>query len=284
VVKKAGGVMSDLDGKTIFISGCSRGIGLAIAKRAAADGASIIVAAKTAEPHPKLPGTIYTAAEEIESVGGKALPLVCDIRDDKAVQAAVDAGVERFGGIDICVNNASAISLTPTLQTPMTRYDLMHQINTRGTFLVSQTCLPHLLKSGNPHILNLSPPLNMLEKWFKNHVAYTMAKFGMSMCVLGMAGEFREQGVAVNALWPRTAIATAAVKNLLGGDEMVKRSRTPEIMADAAHFILTQPSREFTGNFCIDDEVMEMAGVTDLTPYAVDPSLDLIPDFFVEPR
>ena len=276
--------MSDLNGKTIFISGCSRGIGLAIAKRAAADGASIIVAAKTAEPHPKLPGTIYTAAEEIESVGGKALPVVCDIRDDKAVQAAVDAGVERFGGIDICVNNASAISLTPTLQTPMARYDLMHQINTRGTFLVSQTCLPHLLKSGNPHILNLSPPLNMLEKWFKNHVAYTMAKFGMSMCVLGMAGEFREQGVAVNALWPRTAIATAAVKNLLGGDEMVKRSRTPEIMADAAHFILTQPSREFTGNFCIDDEVMEMAGVTDLTSYAVDASLDLIPDFFVEPR
>ena len=276
--------MSDLDGKTIFISGGSRGIGLAIAKRAAADGASIIVAAKTAEPHPKLPGTIYTAAEEIESVGGKALPVVCDIRDDKAVQAAVDAGVEKFGGIDICVNNASAISLTPTLQTPMTRYDLMHQINTRGTFLVSQTCLPHLLKSGNPHILNLSPPLNMVEKWFKNHVAYTMAKFGMSMCVLGMAGEFREQGVAVNALWPRTAIATAAVKNLLGGDEMVKRSRTPEIMADAAHFILTQPSREFTGNFCIDDEVMEMAGVTDLTSYAVDASLDLIPDFFVEPR
>ena len=276
--------MSDLDGKTIFISGGSRGIGLAIAKRAAADGARIIVAAKTAEPHPKLPGTIYTAAEEIESVGGKALPVVCDIRDDKAVQAAVDAGVEKFGGIDICVNNASAISLTPTLQTPMTRYDLMHQINTRGTFLVSQTCLPHLLKSGNPHILNLSPPLNMVEKWFKNHVAYTMAKFGMSMCVLGMAGEFREQGVAVNALWPRTAIATAAVKNLLGGDEMVKRSRTPEIMADAAHFILTQPSREFTGNFCIDDEVMEMAGVTDLTSYAVDASLDLIPDFFVEPR
>lgn len=276
--------MSDLNGKTIFISGGSRGIGLAIAKRAAADGASIIVAAKTAEPHPKLPGTIYTAAEEIESVGGKALPVVCDIRDDKAVQAAVDLGVEKFGGIDICVNNASAIMLTPTLQTPMKRYDLMHDVNTRGTFLVSKTCLPHLLKSGNPHILNLSPPLNMLEKWFKNHVAYTMAKFGMSMCVLGMAGEFREQGVAVNALWPRTAIATAAVKNLLGGEEMVKRSRTPQIMADAAHYILTQPSREFTGNFCIDDEVMEMAGVTDLTPYAVDASLDLIPDFFVEPR
>ena len=192
--------------------------------------------------------------------------------------------MEKFGGIDLCVNNASAISLTPTLQTPMRRFDLMHQINTRGTFLVSQTCLPHLIESDNPHILNLSPPLDMLEKWFKNHVAYTMAKFGMSMCVLGMAGEFREMGVAVNALWPRTVIATAAVKNLLGGDEMIKRSRKPEIMADAAHFILTQPSREFTGNFCIDDEVMERAGVTDLAPYAVDASSELMADFFVEPR
>ena len=276
--------MSDLSGKTMFISGGSRGIGLAIAKRAAEDGANIIIAAKTADPHPKLPGTIYSAAEEIEAAGGKAVPVVCDIRDEAAVQAAVAAGVEKFGGIDICVNNASAISLTPTLQTPMHRYDLMHQINTRGTFLVSKTCLPHLLESDNPHILNLSPPLNMLEKWFRNHVAYTMAKFGMSMCVLGMAGEFREKGVAVNALWPRTTIATAAVKNLLGGDEMIKRSRKPEIMADAAHYILTRPSREFTGNFCIDDEVMESAGVTDLTPYAVDPSLDLMPDFFVEPR
>jgi citronellol/citronellal dehydrogenase len=276
--------MSDLRNKTIFISGGSRGIGLAIAKRAAQDGANVIIAAKTAEPHPKLPGTVYTAAEEIEAAGGKALPCICDIRDEKAVQAAVAAGVEKFGGIDICVNNASAISLTPTLQTPMHRFDLMHQINTRGTFLVSKTCLPHLLESDNPHILNLAPPLNMLEKWFKNHVAYTMAKFGMSMCVLGMAGEFREQGVAVNALWPRTAIATAAVKNLLGGDEMIKRSRKPEIMADAAHVILTQPSREFTGNFCIDDEIMERAGVTDLTAYAVDPSQDLMPDFFVEPR
>ncbi len=276
--------MSDLSGKTMFISGGSRGIGLAIAKRAAEDGANIIIAAKTADPHPKLPGTIYSAAEEIEAAGGKAAPVVCDIRDDAAVQAAVDAGVKKFGGIDICVNNASAISLTPTLQTPMHRYDLMHQINTRGTFLVSKTCLPHLLESDNPHILNLSPPLNMLEKWFRNHVAYTMAKFGMSMCVLGMAGEFREKGVAVNALWPRTTIATAAVKNLLGGDEMIKRSRKPEIMADAAHYILTRPSREFTGNFCIDDEVMESAGVTDLTRYAVDPSLDLMPDFFVEPR
>ncbi len=276
--------MSDLNGKTMFVSGGSRGIGLAIAKRAAEDGANIIIAAKTAEPHPKLPGTIYTAAEEIEDAGGKALPVVCDIRDDQAVKSAVAAGVEEFGGIDICVNNASAISLTPTLQTPMHRFDLMHQINTRGTFLVSKTCLPHLLESDNPHILNLSPPLNMLEKWFKNHVAYTMAKFGMSMCVLGMAGEFREQGVAVNALWPRTGIATAAIKNLLGGDEMIKRSRKPEIMADAAHFILTQPSREFTGNVCIDDEIMERAGVTDLTPYAVDPSQELMADFFVEPR
>jgi len=276
--------MNDLKGKTMFVSGGSRGIGLAIAKRAARDGANIIIAAKTAEPHPKLPGTIYSAAQEIEEAGGKALPVICDIRDDKAVKSAVAAGAEKFGGIDICVNNASAISLTPTLQTPMHRFDLMHQINTRGTFLVSQTCLPHLLESDNPHILNLSPPLNMLEKWFKNHVAYTMAKFGMSMCVLGMAGEFREQGVAVNALWPRTGIATAAIKNLLGGDEMIKRSRKPEIMADAAHFILTQPSREFTGNFCIDDEIMERAGVTDLTPYAVDPSKELMADFFVEPR
>lgn len=276
--------MSDLNGKTLFVSGGSRGIGLAIAKRAAQDGANVIIAAKTAEPHPKLPGTIYTAAQEIEAAGGKALPLVCDIRDEKAVQAAVAAGVEMFGGIDICVNNASAISLTPTLQTPMHRFDLMHQINTRGTFLVSKTCLPHLLHSANPHILNLAPPLNMLEKWFKDHVAYTMAKYGMSMCVLGMAAEFREQGVAVNALWPRTAIATAAIRNLLGGDEMMKRSRRPEIMGDAAHFILTRPSREFTGNFCIDDEIMERAGVTDLTRYAMDPSQDLLPDFFVEPR
>lgn len=276
--------MSDLKGKTMFVTGGSRGIGLAIAKRAAQDGANVVIAAKTAEPHPKLPGTVYTAAEEIEATGGKALPCICDIRDEKAVQAAVAAGAEEFGGIDICVNNASAISLTPTLQTPMHRFDLMHQINTRGTFLVSKTCLPHLLESDNPHILNLAPPLNMLEKWFKNHVAYTMAKYGMSMCVLGMAGEFREQGVAVNALWPRTAIATAAVRNLLGGEEMVKCSRKPEIMADAAHFILTQPSRDFTGNFCIDDEIMERAGVTDLTSYAVDASQKLLADFFVEPR
>jgi len=268
----------------MFISGGSRGIGLAIAKRAAQDGANVIIAAKTAEPHPKLPGTIYTAAEEIEAAGGQALPVVCDIRSEEAVERAVAEGVKRFGGIDICVNNASAISLRPTETTSMRRFDLMHQINTRGTFLVSKTCVPHLLESANPHILNLSPPLNMEERWFAPHVAYTMAKYGMSLCVLGMAGEFREQGIAVNALWPRTAIATAAVQNLLGGEEMVRHSRKPEIMADAAHIILTKPSREFTGNFCVDDEIMESIGVTDLSGYAVDPSLDLMPDFFVDPR
>jgi citronellol/citronellal dehydrogenase len=276
--------MSDLKDRTLFVSGGSRGIGLAIAKRAAQDGANIIIAAKTAEPHPKLQGTIYTAAEEIEAAGGKALAVVCDIRSEEQVAEAVEQGADHFGGIDICVNNASAIALTPTLQTPMKRFDLMHQVNTRGTFLVSKTCIPYLMKSGNPHILNLSAPLNMEEKWFAPHVAYTMAKFGMSMCVLGMAGEFREQGIAVNALWPRTTIATAAVQNLLGGDELTRRSRKPEIMGDAAHVILTKPSREFTGNFCIDDEVLESAGVSDLSVYAVDPSAELAPDFFVEPR
>jgi len=276
--------MSTLNDRTMFISGGSRGIGLAIARRAAQDGANIVIAAKTAEPHPKLPGTIYTAAEEIEQAGGQALPVVCDIRDEQQVEAAVAACVEKFGGLDICVNNASAISLSPTLKTSMRRFDLMHQINTRGTFLVSRTCLPHLLESENPHILNLSAPLDMQEKWFAPHVAYTIAKYGMSMCVLGMAGEFREQGVAVNALWPRTTIATAAVRNLLGGDEIVRRSRKPEIMGDAAHVILTKSSREFTGNFCIDDEVLESAGVSDLSKYAVDPTMELMPDFFVEPR
>ena len=276
--------MSDLKDRTLFVTGGSRGIGLAIAKRAAQDGANIIIAAKTAEPHPKLQGTIYTAAEEIEAAGGKALPVVCDIRSEEQVAEAVEQGADHFGGIDICVNNASAIALTPTLQTPMKRFDLMHQVNTRGTFLVSKTCIPYLMQSGNPHILNLSAPLNMEEKWFAPHVAYTMAKFGMSMCVLGMAGEFREQGIAVNALWPRTTIATAAVQNLLGGDELTRRSRKPEIMGDAAHVILTKPSREFTGNFCIDDEVLESAGVSDLSVYAVDPSAELAPDFFVEPR
>ncbi|MEX0708511.1 MAG: NAD(P)-dependent oxidoreductase [Woeseia sp.] len=276
--------MADLKGKTLFISGASRGIGLAIAIRAAQDGANIIVAAKTDKPHPKLPGTIHTAAEDIEAAGGKALPVVCDIRDESQVQTAVEAGAERFGGIDICINNASAISLTGTADTPMRRYDLMHQVNARGTFLVSKTCLPYLKKSDNPHIMMLSPPLNMDEKWFAGHVAYSMAKYGMSMCVLGMAGEFRRQGIAVNALWPRTGIATSAVQNLLGGDEMTRRSRKPEIMADAAHIILTKPSREFTGNFCIDDETLESAGITDLSGYAMDPSAELMPDFFVEPR
>jgi citronellol/citronellal dehydrogenase len=276
--------MSDLKNRTLFISGGSRGIGLAIGKRAAQDGANVVIAAKTTKAHPKLPGTIYTAAEEIEEAGGKALAIQCDIRSEEQVVEAVEKGAETFGGIDICINNASAISLTPTLQTDMKRFDLMHQINTRGTFLVSKTCIPYLLKSDNPHILNLSAPLNMEEKWFAPHVAYTMAKFGMSMCVLGMAGEFREQGIAVNALWPRTTIATAAIQNLLGGDELARRSRKPEIMGDAAHVILTRPSREFTGNFCIDDEVLESAGVTDLSSYAVDPSVELAPDFFVEPR
>ncbi|MDQ3033918.1 MAG: NAD(P)-dependent oxidoreductase [Myxococcota bacterium] len=273
--------MTDLKGKTLFITGASRGIGLAIALRAARDGANIAVVAKTSDPHPKLPGTIHTAAAEIEAAGGKALPIMCDIRDDAAVYAAVAKTVETFGGIDILVNNASAISLTSTPDTPMKRYDLMHSINTRGTFLCSQACLPHLLKASNPHVLNLSPPLNMEERWFSGHVAYTMAKFGMSMCVLGMAGEFRSRGVAFNALWPRTSIATAAVQNLLGGDVAMRGSRKPEIMADAAHVIFTRPSRECTGNFFVDDDVLASIGKTDLSEYAIDPTAELMPDFFV---
>jgi citronellol/citronellal dehydrogenase len=273
--------MTTLEDKTLFITGASRGIGKAIALRAARDGANVVIAAKTAEPNPKLPGTIYTAAEEIEKAGGKALPCIVDVRDEAQVVEAVKQAVAKFGGIDVCVNNASAISLTGTLQTPMKRYDLMHQINTRGTFLCSQACLPYLLKAKNPHILNLSPPLNFEEKWFAPHVAYTMAKFGMSLCVLGMAGEFRSQGVAVNALWPRTVIATAAVQNLLGGDEVMKGSRSPDIMGDAAHVILTRSSRECTGNFFVDDEVLRSAGVTDLSKYQSVPGAELIPDFFV---
>ena len=273
--------MINLKGKTLFVSGASRGIGLAIAKRAAQDGANIILAAKTAEEHPKLPGTIYTAADEVIESGGQALPIVCDIRDEEQVRQAVNSGVEEFGGIDICINNASAIQLTNTLQTDMKRYDLMHQINSRGTFLVSKACLPHLLKSDNPHILNLSPPLDMNPKWFGPHVAYTMAKYGMSLCVLGMAEEFKEQGVAVNALWPRTAIATAAIKNALGGDAIMSISRFPEIMGDAAYTILTKPSKEFTGNFCIDDTVLADNGVTDFSVYADVPFDQLAPDFFV---
>ncbi len=270
-----------LSGKTLFITGASRGIGLAIGLRAARDGANVVIAAKTAVAHPKLPGTIYTAAEEINAAGGKALPLVVDVRSEENVLAAVAKAVETFGGLDILVNNASAISLTSTLHTPMKRYDLMHQVNVRGTYLCSQAALPHLLKAKNPHILNLAPPLNMEERWFAPHVAYTMAKFGMSMCVLGMAGEFRDEGVAVNALWPRTAIATAAVQNLLGGDEVVAGCRTPEIMADAAHAILTKPSRECTGNFFIDEDLLRAEGVTDFERYAVTPGAELVPDFFV---
>jgi citronellol/citronellal dehydrogenase len=273
--------MTTLKGKTLFITGASRGIGLAIAKRAARDGANIAIAAKSAEPHKYLPGTIYTAAEEIEAAGGKALPLVCDIRFEDQVQAAVDATVEKFGGIDICVNNASAISLTGTEATEMKRWDLMHQINARGTFLTSKACIPHLKRADNPHVLMLSPPLDMSPKWFGGHVAYTMAKFGMSMCVLGMAEEFRNDGVAFNALWPRTAIATAAVKFALGGEAMIQASRTVEILSDAAHMIFTKPSKEFTGNFIIDDVFLFENGVTDFEKYRVDPSKKLAPDFFV---
>lgn len=273
--------MSNLKNKTLFVSGASRGIGLAIAKRAARDGANIILAAKTAEPHPKLPGTIYTAADEIVEEGGQALPVICDIRDEENVRKAVNQGLDKFGGIDICINNASAIQLTGTLLTDMKRFDLMHQINTRGTYLVSKVCLPHLLNSDNPHILNLSPPLDMDPKWFGPHVAYTMAKFGMSMCVLGMAEEFKEEGVAVNALWPRTAIATAAIKNALGGDAIMNISRSPEIMGDAAYMILTKNSKEFTGNFCIDDNLLAENGVKDFSQYAEVPFNELAPDFFV---
>ncbi len=273
--------MPSLKGKTLFITGASRGIGLAIAKRAAADGANIAVAAKTAEPHKHLPGTIYTAAEEIEAAGGKALPLIVDVRDEQSVIEAAAKTAEHFGGIDICINNASAISLTGTEATPMKRYDLMHQINGRGTFLTSKTCIPFLKKSDNPHVLNLSPPLDMSPKWFGGHVAYSIAKFNMSMCTLGMAEEFKHAGIAFNALWPRTTIATAAVRFALGGDTMINASRTPEIMADAAHAIFTKPARDCTGNFFIDDTVLYDAGVTDFEKYRVDASKKLLVDFFV---
>jgi citronellol/citronellal dehydrogenase len=271
--------MSSLKGKTLFISGASRGIGLAIALRAARDGANVAIAAKTAEPHPKLQGTIYTAADEIRAAGGQALPLICDIRDEAQVIDAIDKTVAEFGGIDICVNNA--ISLTNSQATDMKRYDLMMGINSRGTFMVSKYCIPHLKKASNPHILMLSPPLDMKAKWFASSTAYTMAKFGMSMVVLGLSGELKGAGIAVNALWPRTTIATAAVGNLLGGDAMIRASRTPQIMGDAAYAILTKPSREFTGQFCIDDRVLFEAGVTDFEPYRVDPSVQLMSDFFV---
>ncbi|MEM7442779.1 MAG: NAD(P)-dependent oxidoreductase [Pseudomonadota bacterium] len=271
---------TSLAGKTLFITGASRGIGLAIALRAARDGANIAIAAKTDRPHPKLPGTIHTAAAEIEQAGGQALPLVVDIRDPSQVADGVEATVQRFGGIDICINNASAIQLTGTLETPMRRFDLMHQVNARGTFCVSQACLTHLLRADNPHLLTISPPLNMNPRWFKDHVAYTMAKYGMSMCVLGMAAEFAEHGVGVNALWPRTAIATAALKMLPGVDP--DHCRSPEIMADAAHAVLTRPAASTTGNFFIDDEVLAAAGVTDFERYAEDPTKTPYPDFFLD--
>ena len=273
-----------LNQKTLFITGSSRGIGKAIALRAARDGANIVIAAKTREPHPRLPGTIYTAAEEIERAGGQALPLTVDIRDEGAISDAVDRTIERFGGIDILVNNASAINLSGTKEISLKRFDLMHQVNTRGTFACVQACLPHLEKAANPHVLMLSPPLNMQSRWFGPHVAYTMAKYGMSMCVLGMAEEFRSAGIAFNALWPRTAIATAAVRNLLGGEDAVACSRKPEIVADAAHAILSRDSREITGQFFIDEDVLRETGVTDLRGYQVDPDMapeELLPDFFI---
>ena len=275
--------MGTLTGKTLFITGASRGIGLAIALRAAQDGANVTIAAKTTVPHPKLSGTIYTAAEAIEQAGGQALACVVDIRNEAMVQQAVAQTAEKFGGIDILVNNASAISLTGTLQTPMKRYDLMHQINTRGTFLCSQTCLPHLLKAENPHVLNLAPPLNVETRWFAPHTAYTMAKFGMSLCVLGMAGEFKKHGVAFNALWPKTTIDTAAIRNVVGAG-LANRSRKPDIMADAAHAIVTRPSRDCTGNFYVDEDVRCEEGVTDFSGYAVTAGMadsDLQPDFFI---
>jgi citronellol/citronellal dehydrogenase len=268
-----------LASKTLFITGASRGIGLAIALRAARDGANVVIAAKSDVPNPKLPGTIHTAAAEIEAAGGRALAVKCDIREEAEVRAAVDAAVECFGGIDILVNNASAISLTGTLDTPMKRFDLMFGVNVRGTFLCSQACLPHLLRAANPHILTLSPPLNLDPKWFGPHVAYTMAKYGMSECVLGMAEEFRERGVAVNALWPRTVIHTAALAMIPGVDPA--GCRTPQVMADAAHVVLTTPSRERTGRFLIDEDVLREAGITDFTGYAVDPSRPLLPDLFL---
>jgi len=274
--------MASLNGKTLFITGASRGIGLAIAKRAAKDGANIAIAAKTSDPNPKLEGTIHSAAKEIEDAGGRALAIACDIRNEEEVQRAVEQTVAAFGGIDICVNNASAISLTPIEKTEIKRFDLMYGVNTRGTFLVSKTCLPHLKRAPNPHILTLSPPLDMQSKWFSGHVAYSIAKYGMSLCVLGLADELKNDGVAVNALWPRTTIATAAVKNILGGEKLMRMSRSPDIVADAAHLIFLQPAKTFTGHFLIDDTFLHaIGGVTDFEKYRLDQSVPLAPDFFV---
>ena len=269
--------------KTIFITGGSRGIGLAIALRAARDGANVIIAAKTAEPHPKLPGTIFTAAEEIERSGGTAMPLLLDVRDEAGVEAAVAQAAERFGGIDACINNASAINLATTEAIDAKRFDLIQQINVRGTFLVSRACIPYLRKSSNPHILTLSPPLDLRPEWFGQHLAYSMSKYGMSMVMLGLAEELRGDGIACNALWPRTTIATAAVEFALGGEAMMRRSRRPEIMADAAHAILTRPSREFNGRFMIDDDMLALDGVHDFRVYSVEPGAELMPDIFIDP-
>jgi citronellol/citronellal dehydrogenase len=274
---------TSLRGRTLFITGGSRGIGLAIALRAARDGANVVIAAKSAEPHPKLPGTIFTAAIEIERAGGKALPLQVDVRDEVAVQRAVDQAAAHFGGIDILINNASAINLSGSLAIELKRFDLIQQINTRGTFITSRACIPYLKKSTNPHILTLSPPLTMRADWFAAHLPYTLSKYGMSMCMFGMAKEFAADGIACNTLWPRTTIATAAIVFALGGQSQVTRSRTPEIMADAAYLILTEPSREYTGRFCIDDEVLAAAGVTNLEVYRVDPTQPLDCDIFVDP-
>ncbi|MDG2343751.1 MAG: NAD(P)-dependent oxidoreductase [Flavobacteriales bacterium] len=270
-----------MSNKTAFITGSSRGIGKAIALKLANNGFNIVVAAKTAEPHPKLDGTIFTAAEEIEKIGVKALPIVVDIRDEEMVNEAVNKTVKEFGGIDVLVNNASAIGLTPTEQTSMKRYDLMHDINVRGTFMVSKTCIPHLKNAENPHILTLSPPLNLDPSWFGAHLAYTMSKFGMSMTVLGQSNELKSKGIAANALWPKTTIATAAVKNLLGGDALIQASRTPEIMADAAFEIIKQNSKECTGNFFIDEDLLRNKGITDFNKYAVNPEMSLMKDLFV---
>ena len=272
--------MTTLKDKTLFITGASRGIGREIALRAARDGARVAVAAKTVEPHPKLPGTIHSVAAEIEAAGGAALPMQLDVRDESAVQQAVAAAAAHFGGIDILVNNASAISLTATEQTPAKRFDLMFGVNVRGTFLCSQAAIPHLRKSANAHILTLSPPLSMLPKWFAGHVAYTMSKYGMSMCTLGMAEELKKDGIAVNSLWPKTTIATAAVE-VHFPPQILRASRHAAIMADAAHAILTKPSREFTGRFCIDDDVLAAEGVTDFRAYAMDPNAQLLPDYFI---
>ena len=273
--------MANLKGKRILITGASRGIGEAIALRAAQDGARIAIAAKSNRKHPMLPGTIYTAAEAIEAAGGEALPLVVDVRDEAMVVAAVEAVEAAWGGLDVLINNASAIQLKGTVETPMKRYDLMHAVNVRGTFMMSQKCIPLLAEGDNPHILNISPPLNLDPRWFKNHVAYTMSKYGMSMCVLGMAEELRNKGIGVNALWPRTAIATAAI-DMLGGPEFRRSCRSPAIMADAAQAVLCRPGTDCSGNFFIDDEVLAEEGCEDFSIYAIDPSQALAPDFFLD--